>query len=390
MTIMNNSIFDYLKEMIVCMISIEEIHHKKDFLKFIKFPNELYKENPYYVPAIIKEEYTAITKEGNPVYKNAKAAFYIAKRNGKIVGRVAAIVNFLEIDDQQKPKVRFGWLDMIDDIEVTKALLEKVFEYGRKFKLKYAEGPVGFSQMDKAGMLTKGYEELNTMITWYNAPYYVDHLKKMGFETGATWVEYKIKIPESIRPKVVKVSEIIKKRYGLRLLKFKSTKQIIPHVDKMFELINKTYSSLQTYVPIQQYQIDHYKKKYIPFVNPKYITCVTNSEGKIVAFSIIMPSFSKALQKANGKLFPFGFYHILKAQRKNDTAAFYLIGVDPEYQNKGVVALIFKEMNEVFLANGIMNVETNPELIENKAIQALWKDYDSVQHKERQTFKKYF
>ncbi len=372
------------------MISIEEIHHKKDFLQFIKFPNELYKDNPYYVPAIIKEELTALIKEENPVYNNAKAAFYLAKKDNKVVGRVAAIINHIEVEEQQKPKVRFGWLDMIDDIEVTKSLLNTVIEFGKKHQLEYIEGPVGFSQMDKAGMLTKGFEELNTMITWYNAPYYAEHLKTLGYEDGATWVEYKIQIPESIRPKVVKVSEIIKKRYGLRLLRFKNSKEIIPHVNKMFELINKTYSSLQTYVPIQQYQIDHYKKKYIPFINPKYITCVTNSEGKIVAFSIIMPSFSKALQKANGKLFPFGFYHILKAQRKNDTAAFYLIGVDPEYQNKGVVALIFKEMNVVFLANGITKVETNPELIENKAIQALWKDYDSIQHKQRQTFKKYF
>ncbi len=376
--------------MISSMISVEEIHNKKDFIQFITFPNELYRNNPYYVPPIIKEELTAITQKDNPVYQNAKAAFFLAKKDGKIVGRIAAIVNFLETKEQNKPKVRFGWLDMIDDIAVTKALINAAIDFGKKHHLKYIEGPVGFSQMDKAGMLTQGFEELNTMITWYNAAYYPKHMKTLGFEDGATWVEYRIQIPESIRPKVVKVSEIIKKRYGLRLLKFKSTKEIIPHVNKMFDLLNKTYSSLQTFVPIQQYQIEHYKKKYIPFVNPKYITCVTDSNGEIVAFSIVMPSFSKALQKVNGKLFPFGFLHILKAQRINDTAAFYLIGVDPEYQNKGVVALIFKEMNEVFLANGIKKVETNPELIENKAIQALWKDYDSVQHKQRQTFRKYF
>jgi len=372
------------------MISIEEIHNDKEILQFIKFPNELYKGNPYYVPAIIKEELSALTRKENPVYNNADAAFFLAKKNGKIVGRVAAIVNFLEIKEQKEPRVRFGWLDMIEYIEVTKALIETVINYGKKRDLKFIEGPVGFSQMDKAGMLTKGFKELNTMITWYNAPYYAKHLKELGFEDAATWVEYKIDIPDHTRPKVAKVSEIIQKRYGLKLLRFKSTKEITPHVNKMFELLNKTYSMLQTFVPIQPYQIEHYKKKYIPFVNPKYITCVTNSEGKIVAFSIIMPSFSKALQKAKGKLFPFGFLHILKAQHINDTAAFYLIGVDPEYQNKGVVALIFKEMNEVFVANGIRKVETNPELIENKAIQALWKDYVSIQHKQRQTFKKHF
>lgn len=370
------------------MITIKKVNSNKEYKDFVKFPNVLYKDNKNYVPAIIKEELSAIMPNENPVYNNAEASFFLAYKNKKIVGRVAAIANWLEIKEQGKQKVRFGWFDVIDDIEVTKLLIETVIEYGKERKLTSIEGPVGFSNMDKAGLLTKGFDELNTMITWYNAPYYKEHLLKLGFEEAATWVEYKIKIPSEIRPKVVKVSEIIKTRYQLKIMKFKKNKEIVPHVNKMFDLLNKTYNQLQTFVPIQDYQIEHYKNKYLPFVNPDYITCVTNKEDQIVAFSIIMPSFSKALQKAKGKLFPFGFLHILKAQKKNDTASFYLIGVDPEYQSKGVVALIFKEMNEVFIRNGITKVETNPELIENKAIQALWKDYEHVQHKKRQTFRK--
>lgn len=370
------------------MISIFKVTSKKEFNNFVNFPNTLYKNNPYYVPAIAKEELSAIMRKENPVYNNADAEFYIAKKDNKIVGRIAAIVNWIEIKEIGKPKVRFGWFDVIDDIEVTKSLINTVTEYGKKHQLTSIEGPVGFSNMDKAGLLTKGFEELNTMITWYNAPYYKEHLKQLGFENAATWVEYKIDIPTETRPKVVKVAQIIQNRYKLKPIKFSDRKEILPYIDRMFELLNKTYDSLQTFVPIQQYQIEHYKKKYLPFVNPDYITCVANEHNEVIAFSIIMPSFSKALKKANGKLFPFGFLHILKAQRKNDTAAFYLIGVDPEYQNKGVAALIFKEMNETFLRNGITKVETNPELIENKAIQALWKDYNHVQHKERKTFKK--
>ncbi len=370
------------------MITIKEVNTKKLFLDFVKFPNILYKNNPYYVPAITKEELNAIQKEENPVYNNADASFFLAYKDNKIVGRIAAIVNWIEIKDLNKPKVRFGWFDFIDDINVTKALIETVINYGKKHQLTSIEGPVGFSNMDKAGMLTKGFKELNTMITWYNAPYYSEHLKQLGFEDAATWVEFKIDIPTETRPKVVKVANIIQTRYKLKIIKFNKVKEILPYVNRMFELLNKTYDSLQTFVPIQQYQIDHYKKKYLPFVNPDYITCVANEHNEVIAFSIIMPSFSKALQKAKGKLFPFGFLHILKAQRINDTAAFYLIGVDPEYQNKGVAALIFKEMNEIFLRNGITKVETNPELIENKAIQALWKDYVHKQHKERKTFKK--
>ena len=370
------------------MITISKVETKKDFMEFVKFPNTLYKDNPYYVPAIINEELSAIMKDENPVYNNADAEFYLAHKEGKIVGRIAAIINWIETNEIKKSKVRFGWYDVIDDIEVTKALINKVIDFGKKQNLQNIEGPVGFSNMDKAGLLTKGFDELNTMITWYNAPYYKEHLLTLGFEDAATWVEYKIDIPEETRPKVVKVAEIIQNRYKLKPIKFKKRKDILPYVDRMFELLNKTYNSLQTFVPIQQYQIEHYKKKYLPFVNPDYITCVANENNEVIAFSIIMPSFSKALKKANGKLFPFGFLHILKAQKINDTAAFYLIGVDPEYQNKGVAALIFKEMYETFLRNGIKKVETNPELIENKAIQALWKDYKHIQHKERKTFKK--
>lgn len=370
------------------MITIKKVQSQKEFIDFVKFPTSLYKDNAYFVPAIVKEELNAIKPKENPVYNNADASFFLAYKENKIVGRVAAIINWIEIKEQQKSKVRFGWFDVINDIEVTKKLISTVIDYGKTHNLQTIEGPVGFSNMDKAGLLTKGFNELNTMITWYNAPYYKEHLLALNFEEAATWVEFKIKIPTETRPKVVKVAQIIQKRYKLKIVRFKKTKEILPHVNRMFELLNKTYNELQTFVPIQQYQIEHYKKKYIPFVNPDYITCVANENDEIIAFSIIMPSFSKALQKAKGKLFPFGFLHIMKAQRFNDTAAFYLIGVDPEYQNKGVAALIFKEMNEVFLRNGITKVETNPELIENKAIQALWKDYEHEQHKERQTFKK--
>jgi len=369
------------------MISIVKVKSNKEFQAFIDFPNHLYKNNPYYVPPISADEKSVMLKEQNPVYENADAWFFLAYKQEKLVGRIAGIINWIEIKEQHKSKMRFGWFDVIDDLEVTKKLIEAVKTIGKENELKSLEGPVGFTNMDKAGLLTKGFDQLNTMVTWYNAPYYKRHLVTLGFENAATWVEYKINIPTETRPKVIKVAQIIQTRYKLRLLKFKKSKDILPYVDRMFELLNKTYSNLQTFIPIQDYQIKHYKEKYLPFIHPDFITCVTNEKNEIIAFSIVMPSFSKALQKAKGKLWPFGFLHILKAQYINDTAAFYLIGVDPEYQNKGVAALIFKEMNETFLKKGITKVETNPELEENKAIQALWKDYESTQHKERQTFK---
>lgn len=370
------------------MISIKEITSKRELTTFIKFPFDLYKESPYYVPSIIKEEKDVMNPDKNPVFKNAVAKYYLAYRGDKIVGRIAAIINWIEVKELKKLKVRFGWFDVIDDLDVTKALLDKVAEFGRSHQLEYMEGPVGFSNMDKAGILIKGFKELNTMITWYNYPYYATHMEKLGLEPAATWVEYKIKVPSEIKNKVIRFSKIIKEKYNLKLLKFNKSKELLQYADDMFDLLNKTYSSLQTFVPIQQYQIDMYKKKYLPYLNPEYITCVADKTGKLIAFSIVMPSFSKALKKMNGKIYPLKFLHILKAQRRNDTAAFYLIGVDPEYQNKGVTALIFKEMNEAFLRNGIETVETNPELEENKAIQALWTDYEHEQHKRRRTYRK--
>lgn len=370
------------------MIEVKEIQTESEIKQFVKFPFTLYKDCPYWVPPLIKDELETLDKQKNPVFKNADAYYYLAYKDGVIAGRIAVIINHLEIEEIGKKKVRFGWLDMVDDIEVTKALLEKAYEKGRNHQLEYVEGPVGFSNMEKAGILTKGFEELNTMITWYHYPYYQEHFKQLGFEKQATWVEYKLSIPPTIKEKVAKFSGIVKKRYELSVIRFKNKQEILPFVNKMFELLNKTYNTLQTFVPIQQYQIDYYKEKYFNFIHPDYITCIKDKDGTLIAFSIVMPSFSKALKKANGSLFPLGWYHLWQAQRKNDRAAFYLIGIDPEYQGKGVTAIIFEEMQNLFNSKGIDKVETNPELIENTAVQLLWKDYEPVQHKERSTFKK--
>ena len=370
------------------MITVKQISSKKELKKFVTFPFQLYKGCKYWVPPLIKDEMETLDTAKNPVFKNAEASYYLAYKDGVVVGRIAVIINHLEVNELGKKKVRFGWLDMIDDIEVTRSLLEKVFETGRANNLEYAEGPVGFSNMEKAGILVKGYEELNTMITWYHYPYYKQHFEALGFEKQATWVEYRLSIPKEAFEKVKKFSRIIRERYKLTVIRFKNKKEILPFVDDMFGLLNNTYNTLQTFVPIQQYQIDYYKEKYFNFVHPDYITCIKDENGKLIAFSVVMPSFSIALKKANGRLLPFGWAHIMKAQRKNEKAAFYLIGIDPEYQGKGVTAIIFEEMQILFNNKGIHTVETNPELIENTAVQLLWKDYSPVQHKERSTYKK--
>ena len=370
------------------MIRIIEVKTKSDLKAFVNFQFKLYEKSPFWVPPIKNEELFFLNKKTNPAFKKSDVSLFIAYKEKTIVGRIAAIVNWIEVNKLKKNKVRFGWFDVIDDFEVTKLLIEKVIEFGRSRKMNFIEGPVGFSNMDKAGMLVMGYEKMNTIITNYNYPYYSIHMEKLKMKKLAQWIEFEIKIPDfkNSPEKVRKFGKLILDKYNLKVLHFKKNSQIEPHVNEMFKLIEKTYSNLQTFVPIQKYQINYYKEKYLKYAHPEYIKCVSDETNKLIAFVIIMPSFTKALKKANGKLFPFGFIHLLKAKYYNNRASFYLIGVDPEYQNKGVIAILFNEIQKLFNKKGITEVETNPELEENTSIHQLWKNYEHKLHKKRTTF----
>lgn len=372
------------------MIKVVEVKNKRQFDAFFSFPFELYRNCEQWVPPIKSEEKDTFNPQKNRVFNHAMARLFLATQNGKIVGRIAAMINWVEVEELNKTKVRFGWYDTIDDIEVSKKLIEAVEGVAIAEGMTYIEGPMGFSNMDKAGLLIKGFEHMNTMITWYHYPYQKEHLEQLGLVKQSEWVEFKIDIydakdaPEKVR----KFSEVIKQRYGLKMLDFKSTKDIESRVDEMFDLLNQTYNKLESFVPIQEHQIAHYKKKYLPYVHPDFIKCVVDKDDKMIGFAITMPSFTAALKKMNGNMFPFGFLHLLRAQRKNNRAAFYLIGIEESYQNKGLTAIIFQEIQDMFNRRGITTVETNPELEGNKAIQALWKNYQHELHKRRRTYSK--
>ena len=371
-------------------ITIKEVLDGDELKKFVMFPHTLYKNSKYWVAPIIKEELEVLNKETNPVFNNALAHYFLAYIDGEIVGRIAALINWIEVKDLNKKKVRFGWFDFIDDKSVSKALLEKVIEIGEKNNLEFIEGPVGFSNMDKAGMLIKGFEKKNTMITMYNYSYYQNHMKAHGYSKLAEWVEYELKIAnyDDSPEKVKKFSDLILKRYNLKKLNFTSTEQIVPYVDQMFYLLGKTYDKLQTFVPIQEYQIDYYKNRFLKYINPGFIKCVADENDELVAFAITMPSFSNALKKINGKVDLIGKLRLLYAKNFNSKGSLYLIGVRPDFQNKGVIAILFNELQKFYNKFGITEVETNPELIENTAIQQLWKNYENNQHKNRATFTK--
>lgn len=370
------------------MIKLKEVKTKKELKAFVKFPFKLYKDSKYWVPPIISQEMKTFDKKENPVFNDADARLFLAYDNNNIVGRIAAITNWLEIKEQKVKKMRFGWLDFIDDINVSKTLFNKVLEIGKEQGLEYAEGPVGFSNLDKVGVVTEGFENITPMVTWYNHPYYIKHYEAAGFVVEKAYSESKFPF-KNVKPEFfLKAQELIKRRYKLTALKFTKTSEVMPYVDKMFDLFNESYASLSSFVAINDIQKQYFKKKFISFVNPEYIKFVIDREDKLIGFAIVMPGFSKALKKINGKLFPFGFTHILNAKKNSKDVIFYLIGIHPDYQNKGVHAVIFNEYYNTFKEKGIETCFRTPELEDNHAIHQIWKHFDPEVYRRRKTFRK--
>ncbi|WP_299129479.1 GTP cyclohydrolase [uncultured Winogradskyella sp.] len=370
------------------MITIKEATSKKELKAFVTFPFSLYKNSNNWVPPIIKQELETFNKDKNPIFKDAEARFFLAYKGNTIVGRVAAIINWLEVNKQSIKKMRFGWFDFIDDYEVSKALLQTVETIGKEHQLEYTEGPVGFSNLDKVGVMTEGFDSIAPMITWYNHPYYVNHYKEHGYKIEKEYSESKFPF-KNVKPEAFKkAQELIKRRYKLTALKFTKTQEVMPYVDRMFDLFNESYASLSSFVEITDIQKEYFKNKFISFVNPEYIKFVVDENDKLIGFAIVMPRFAEALQKANGKLFPFGFTHILKAKKNSKDVIFYLIGIHPEYQNKGVHAVIFNEYYETFTIKGIQTCYRTPELEDNEAIHKIWKHFNPEVYKRRKTFKK--
>jgi len=367
-------------------IIIVEVKSAKQLKQFVKFPMELYKDSPFYVPSFINDELNIWKPSENPALQYSEAKQFLAFKNNDLVGRIAVMINHKEAKELGIEKVRFGWIDFIDDDKVSKALLDTAISYAKEKNINKVEGPMGFTNLDKAGMLTMGFDRLATMIGIYNHEYYPKHLEKYGFTKEKEWVEFEIIFPEVLPEKIIKFNQLISEKYQLKVLQFQNKEEILQYVDPMFDLLDETYKHLSTYTPISDEQRTTYKEKYFKLIDKDFIVCITDSTGSLISFAITMPSYSKALQKSKGKLLPFGWWHFLQAGRKNDRANFYLIGIHPDYQRRGVTSIIFKEIYDIFRKKGVKYLETNPELEENKSIQLLWQDYDPVNHKRRKTF----
>ncbi len=370
------------------MIELQEVKTKKELKAFVTFPFKLYANSKYWVPPIISDEMATLTKDKNPALEHADTFLFLAYKDKAVVGRVAAIINWTEVKEQGVKKMRFGWFDTIDDYNVSKALLGKVSEIGKSHDLEFMEGPVGFSNLDKNGALTEGFDHIGTMATWYNHPYYIEHFNRFGLSVEKEYIESKFDFNKAPVERFKRVNKLIIERYKLKPANFTNSKEIIPYLDDMFALFNRSYSKLSTFVPISSKQQAYLKKKFISFINPEYIKFVLDENDNMVAFAIVLPSFSKALQEVKGKLFPFGFLKLLKAKKNSKTALFYLIGVEPHYQNKGVTAIIFEEFHKSLSKSGVDTCIRLPELADNHASHQIWKDFNAEIIKRRATFKK--
>lgn len=373
-------------------ITIKKVSCKKELHKFIRFNYYMYKGNPYSVPDLYDDMLNTFNKKKNAAFEFCEAEYFLAYRDGKIVGRIAGIINHRANQTWDKKNVRFGWIDFIDDLEVTQALIRAVEEWGKAKGMNHIQGPLGFTDFDAEGMLIEGFDQLSTMATTYNHPYYPVHMEKLGFEKEADWVEFKIYIPESIPEKHQRISDIIQKKYNLRIVKYTSSRKLArDYGQAIFELMNEAYSALYGYSALSQRQIDQYVKMYLPIVDLRMVPLIVDENDKLVAVGISMPSLSEALQKSNGRLLPFGWYHLLKAlfmKRRAKMLDLLLIAVKPEYQNKGVNALLFSDLIPVYQKLGFIFAESNPELEMNGKVQAQWEYFKTEQHKRRRAFVK--
>lgn len=370
-------------------VTIQKVITKDGLKKFVQFGIDLYKGNEYFVPPLFYDEMSTLNVSKNPAFEHCDAAYFLAYRDDEIVGRIAVIINHKANDIWKQRNARFGFVDFIDDIEVVDALFGAAESWARFRGMEKIQGPLGFTDMDHEGMLVEGFDQMGTMITIYNHPYYPVHMERMGYTKDQDWVEFLITIPREMPERFLRASEIVKKRSGVAVKHVRSKKDVLPYARDIFKLINKAYKDLYGYVELTDKQIDYYVDMYIPMLRLEFLTLVIRQEdNKLVGVGIGLPSVAKALQKSKGKFMPTGWFHLLRALKgkDNNVLDLLLVAVDPEYQGKGINALLFNEFIPAAIKLGFEYAESNPELEVNNKVQALWNDLDAKQTKRRRAF----
>lgn len=370
-------------------VIIKEVKTKSDLKKWVDFPNKLYKNVDAYVPFLFGDEVSTFTPKSNPAYEFCDTKLFLAYIDNKIVGRIGGLINHAANKKWDTKAIRFTRFDFIDDYEVSKALFDEVVAWGKEHGLNTIMGPIGFTDMDHEGMLVEGFDELNMSITFYNHPYYITHMEKLGLIKDVDWVEYQLTVPKEKDEKLTKISQYLIKKNNYKLVKYTKRKDLAADAMEAFKVIDSAFSVLYGTVPLTDAVIKKALADYIPIVNLKFICSIKDSNDKIIGFAVLVPSIAKALKKSNGRLLPFGIFRMLKALNgKNDTLEMFFIAVDPEHQKKGLPAIIMDQMLTMLIDNNVKICETGPELETNTKVQSLWKDFDGRNHKRRRCWKK--
>ncbi len=373
------------------MVTIKEVVTKRDLKRFVDFPNRLYRDVPAFVPPLRSDDLSDWDRKKNPAFEYCDAKCWLALRDGEVVGRIGAILSRKANEKWNTSRMRFTQVDFIDDPEVSKALFATVEECARTCGCAQVQGPLGFSDMDREGMLVEGFDRRNMFITYYNHPYYNDHLTRLGYEKDVDWIEYRITVPEEDSPQIEKIRRVAKyvTRHGqYRVATVKSRKDYGPYIEKVFRLVNEAYAHLYGTVDLSDAQIKRYADKFIPMISPDYVCFVEDAAGELVAFGISAPSLADAFKRSRGRLFPTGWIGVLKSLKKNDSADLFLIAVRPDLQGKGINAVILSHIYDNYRKNGIRYIETGPQLETNSKILGQWEMFDKEQHKRRRCYVK--
>ena len=370
-------------------IRIMEVHTKAQRKKFVDYVNQLYKENPYFVPAFYGDDMADWDPKKNPAFAYCEARSFLAYRDGEIVGRIGAILSHRANEKWNTKRMRFSQVDFIDDPAVSEALFAQVEKWAREKGCTQVHGPLGFCDLDREGMLVEGFDRRSMFITYYNHPYYNEHLRRLGYVKDVDWLEYLIPIPEEQDKNCKRMSRIaegVMKKFHLHKVQVKHRSEYKPYIRKAFELVNEAYSPLYGTVELDQGQIDKYADKFIPLINPDFCCLIVNDDDELVSFGVCAPSMAEAMRKSRGRLFPTGWIGVLKALRKNDTLDMFLIAVKPELQGVGINAIVMDHMMQSCMRNGIKGAETGPMLELNEKVQSQWKMFELTPHKRRRCY----
>ncbi len=367
-------------------VEIKEVKNKADIKKFVDFQFDLYKDEKFWVPPIKADERKALMPEKNPAFDFCDAKFFLAYKDGKIAGRVGAIINHAYNEKVNDKLVRISRLEFIDDPEVFDALIAAVEDFGRENGMKKIHGPLGFTNLDTQGLLIEGFDYLPSIASVYHKRYYKKHFDRLGFGKEIDWVEFRLTLVEQAINKAKRGADLLKRRYGFKVLRFSSRDEMKKYAPKIFDILNDAFSDLPFVVPFTKKMADYYINKYFNILNPSFVRVVLNKEDELIGFIVGLPSLSEAMQKAGGKLFPFGFWHIMKALKKPKVIDLLLTGVAKEYHNSGVAVMLFADLQDQMVKEGIYTMETTGIFETNGNAISNWKNYDHIQHKRRRCF----